>query len=85
MGNYVAGEAGKEMIVPLENTSFVDKLAGALGTAVMAAMQFNNGSNNNKNSGDLNLTIDGVSIARVIAPYLNKESGRIGGGMITTT
>ena len=80
MGNYVAGEAGAEMIVPLENTSFVDKLAGALGTAVMSAMQF---GNQNKGSGDVTLQVDGITIARVLNPYLAKENGRIGGSMIT--
>lgn len=39
MGNYIAGEAGAEMVVPLENTSFTDKIASALGTAVLTAMQ----------------------------------------------
>ncbi|MDD9266049.1 hypothetical protein ACFPES_03285 [Paenibacillus sp. GCM10023248] len=79
------GEAGSEMVVPLENTSFVDKLAGALGNAVLTAMQFSNGGNSNNKSGDVNLIIDGVSLARVVGPYLNKENSRIGGSMITTT
>ncbi|WP_148933683.1 hypothetical protein [Paenibacillus methanolicus] len=83
MGNYIAGEAGAEMIVPLENTSFVDKLAGALGTAVMHAMQFQ--QTGGQRNGDVVLNIDGVAIARAMAPYLAREQRRIGGNMIRTT
>lgn len=78
------GEAGKEAVVPLENTSFVDKLASALGTAVMAAMQFSSGSNNN-NTGDVIIQLDGTTLARVLNPYSEKETARIGGSMIVTT
>ncbi len=82
-GNYIAGEAGAEMIVPLENTSFVDKLAGALGTAVMSAMQFNGGSNSE--SGDIVLQLDGATFARVMGPLLDKEKQRVGNSMIVKT
>lgn len=78
------GEAGKEMIVPLENTSFVDKLAGALGTAVMSAMQVSN-MNNSGNDKQVVIKIDGNTIARAINPYLTKESGRVGNSLIAIT
>lgn len=77
----MVGEAGSELIMPLENTSFVDKMASALGSAVMSAMQINGGTTNK--SGDVVLKIDGNTIARVLNPYLNKESARIGGSMIS--
>lgn len=83
MGNYIAGEAGAEMIVPLENTSFTDKIASALGTAVMTAMQM--GQGNNRGGGDTIIQIGGVEVARVIQPYMQKETSRIGGSMITAT
>jgi hypothetical protein len=76
------GESGKEMIVPLENTSFTDQLASALGSAVMAAMQMTSGSNNNQRTSETIIKIDGVSIARAITPYLTKESSRVGNAMI---
>jgi hypothetical protein len=76
MGGYIAGEAGKEMIVPLENTSFTDKIASALGTAVLTAMQM--GQSGQKSSGDIVLTLDGVALARVTKPYLDRETSRIG-------
>lgn len=77
MGNYIAGEAGKEMIVPLENTSFVNKLAAALGNAVMQAMQFT-GPQNDYSNQPIVLEIDGKEIARVMARSLQREYNRLG-------
>lgn len=77
------GEAGKEMVVPLENTSFVNKLASSLGTAVLSAMQFSNNSNsNNSNGGDIYLQIDGTTFARIMNPYNAKEKQRVGNNVI---
>lgn len=80
-GNYIAGEAGAEMIVPLENTPFVDKLASALGTAVMAAMSMNN-NQSGSNQGDFVLNLDGTTLARILNPYLAKEGQRVGSAII---
>lgn len=77
MGNYIAGEAGKEMIVPLENTSFVNKLAASLGNAVMQAMQFT-GPQNDYSNQPIVLEIDGKEIARVMARPLQREYNRLG-------
>lgn len=76
------GEAGPEMVVPLENTSFVDRLAGALGTAVMSAMQIST-QGGRQSGGDVVIKIDGNTIARAINPYLTKESNRIGSSIIS--
>ncbi|HZG83829.1 hypothetical protein [Paenibacillus sp.] len=84
MGNYIAGEAGAEMIVPLENTSFVDKLASALGTAVMNAMQVSMGGNNGGRDGPV-IVMDTVEVARVLYPHIDRESRRRGGALIQTT
>lgn len=81
-GNFIAGEAGKEMVVPLENTPFVDKLASALGTAVMAAMQMGSSQNSNGEGGDVVLNIDGTTLARILAPYLAREDQRVGSTII---
>jgi hypothetical protein len=72
-GNYIAGEAGAEMIVPLENTSFVDKLASALGTAVMNAMKTSTGSN-----GDIILKVNEIELGRVAAKGINKAQRTAG-------
>ncbi|MEG0450957.1 MAG: hypothetical protein RR595_13960 [Lysinibacillus sp.] len=81
-GNYIAGEAGAEMIVPLENTPFVDKLASALGTAVMAAMQMGNQQSGGDDGGDIVLNVDGTTFARILNPYLAKEGQRLGSTII---
>lgn len=83
-GNFVAGEAGKEMIVPLENTPFVDKLASALGNAVMQAMQFSNANAGNSASNsdrELVLEMEGTRFARVIVPEVIREIKRLGLGV----
>jgi hypothetical protein len=84
-GNYVAGEAGSELVMPLENTSFVDRIASALGTAVMNAMQMGSTGQQTggRASGDVVMTINGTEFARVVAPYLNGENTRQGVSLIT--
>lgn len=77
------GEAGPEMVVPLEQTSFTDKLAGALGTAVMSAMQMTGGSNMTGSNKEVVLKIDGYTIARALNPYLKKETNRQGNTIIS--
>ena len=78
MGNYIAGVAGKEMIVPLENTSFVDKLAGALGNAVLMAMQFNNRGSSEQVPTEAVFEMDGREFARAIIPPIRRELKRTG-------
>ncbi|WP_340391929.1 hypothetical protein [Paenibacillus sp. FSL E2-0190] len=79
------GEAGKEAVIPLENTSFVNTLASALGSAVMAAMQMGGSSNSAPSGGgDIVVQVDGTTLARIINPYLSQEQGRIGGTILTT-
>lgn len=79
----MVGEAGPEMIVPLENTSFVDRLASALGTAVNSAMQMNNGTRSDNR--DIVIKIDGNVLARAINPYTTKEAGRVGTSVLSIT
>lgn len=82
-GNFIAGEAGKEMVVPLENTPFVDKLASALGSAVMAAMQMSSGGQqSNGEGGDVVFNVDGTTFARILNPYLAREDQRVGSTII---
>ena len=72
----MVGEAGKEAVVPLENTSFVNKLASALGTAVMSAMSVSSPSMSGNN--EIVLNIDGKTFARAIVPQLEREQKRTG-------
>ena len=81
----MGGEAGKEMVVPLENTSFTTKIAQAMGQAVDNAMARN--MNNNYGSAynttndnrDIVLQINDREFARASINSINKlqrESGK---------
>jgi hypothetical protein len=71
------GEQGRrEAIIPLE-TSAMQPFANAIASSM--------GGGNGGVSGDIYLQIDGVTFARLTAPYGFKESQRIGGNMISTT
>lgn len=72
------GEAGKEMVVPLENTSFVDKLASSLGNAVMSAMSTSLGTGGSESGQNISLEMDGTVFARSMTPYIMKEMRRLG-------
>ena len=78
----MVGERGKEAVVPLENTAFVDTLASALGNAVMAALKIGNNNSNNSSNGDMILQLDGTTFARLIKSYLDSESQRTGNNII---
>ena len=80
----MGGEAGKEMIVPLENTSFTSKIAQAMAQAVDNTLR-RNYNNMNNNSGGINdnrdiiLKVDGRELARTSIKQINnlqKEAGR---------
>lgn len=86
MGGYIAGEergGSKEMVVPLENTSFTDKIATAMGQAVMNAMSvmLNGNSAIGETGQNVVLEWDGVAFARTATPYIIKEMKRLGFGV----
>ncbi|HHY28456.1 MAG TPA: hypothetical protein GX523_17285 [Desulfitobacterium dehalogenans] len=72
------GEAGKEAVIPLENTAFVDTLASAIGTAVLSAMQFSQSGNSTPQQAEAVFNLDGSQFARAIVPLINKETRRVG-------
>lgn len=75
------GEAGPEAVVPLENTSFVDKLASSLGNAVMSAMSTSLNTSSGfgtENGQNVTLEMDGTTLARSMTPYIVKEMKRLG-------
>lgn len=80
----MVGERGKEAVVPLENTAFVDTLASALGNAVMSAMQMGSGGGGSgiDSNGDVILQIDGATLGRILGPILDKEKQRIGNNVV---
>jgi hypothetical protein len=81
---HMGGEAGKEMVVPLENTSFTSKIAQAMGQAVdnaMARNMNNYGSayNTVNDNRDIVLQINDREFARASINSINKlqrESGK---------
>ena len=68
---------GKEVISPLSDLQ--DMIASAVGSAMMAAMQFNT-SNNDQS--DIFIQMDGTTLARVSRKYVENENGRVGKPMI---
>jgi hypothetical protein len=77
------GEAGKEAVIPLENTSFIDTLASAIGTAVVQAQQLAQGGKSDQR-GDIIIQIDGAELARILYPYQQQEQQRRGPAVIRT-
>jgi phage-related protein len=74
----------REVVSPLDD--LLGMISGAVGTAVLGAMQFSNGNRQGaNNSGDIILKLDGTTLGRVIKPYLEKEEGRTGTNLIIKT
>lgn len=71
------GEKGPEAVVPLENTGFVDAIASAVGSAVLAAMQAVTQMTESSDR-EIVMSIDGVRLARVLVPKINSEIERMG-------
>lgn len=74
------GERGKEAVVPLENTDFAQSIGAAVGSAVIAAMQFansNSGTSAAQNQ-EIVLKLDSSTFARVMVPAMRKEAARTG-------
>ncbi|MBU5677914.1 hypothetical protein KQI88_15965 [Alkaliphilus sp. MSJ-5] len=69
----------------IETSNNSDSIASAVGSAVMAAMQFNNSQSSQGQDGDMVIQIDGTTLARIVKPYLEKEQQRIGGSAILQT
>lgn len=69
---------GREVVSPLDD--LMEMITSAVGTAMMAANQFN--ASNNTSGGDTYLQIDGTTFARLINPYQAKEKQRIGNNVI---
>ena len=80
----MGGEAGKELVVPLENTSFTSKIAQAIGQAVDNTLAkqsnpYNNNNNNTNDNRDIVLKVNEREFARASINSINRlqaESGR---------
>ena len=80
----MGGEAGKELVVPLEQTSFTSKIAQAIGQAVDNTLArqtnpYNNNNNNTNDNRDIVLKVNEREFARASINSINRlqaESGR---------
>ncbi len=70
----------KEVISPLDD--LMEMITSAVGTAIMASNQFDTSNNDNS---PIILQIDGTTFARIIGPYVDKESERIGDSLVIQT
>jgi hypothetical protein len=73
---FMAGEAGAEAIVPLENSAFIDMFASKLASMM---------NNNNSSSQEPAFYLDSVKFARAIMPALTNENNRRGNTTIIQT
>jgi len=63
------------------NSELIDAIASAVGTAVMSAIQF---VTPRSEGGDIVLQIDGVTFARIVNPYFEREKQRVGAPILQT-
>ena len=75
----VIGEAGKEVVMPLENTGFLQTMGRVVGGAVVNALGGGLAQSSNfSGSGDIVIQIGGHEFGRVAIQEINKEQERAG-------
>ncbi|CYJ23412.1 TPA: hypothetical protein VZI04_001229 [Streptococcus pneumoniae] len=72
------GEAGKEAVVPLENTGFIQTLGRVVSSAVVNAMAGVSPQGGFSGDGDIVIQIAGYEFGRVAIQEINKEHERAG-------
>lgn len=72
------GEAGKEAVVPLENTGFIQTLGRVVSSAVVNAMAGVSPQGGFSGAGDIVIQIAGHEFGRVAIQEINKEHERAG-------
>ena len=75
------GEAGKEAVVPLENTGFLQTMGRVVSSAV-ADVIGNNQPNSGGLTGDIVIQLGGTEYARFTIDEINKEQERVGQTLI---
>ncbi|HEW5574487.1 TPA: hypothetical protein ACHWX4_001898 [Streptococcus pneumoniae] len=74
----IIGEAGKEAVVPLENTGFIQTLGRVVSSAVVNAMAGISPQSGFSGDGDIVIQIAGHEFGRVAIQEINKEHERAG-------
>lgn len=77
----MVGEAGKEAVVPLENTSFTQNLASELGNAVMSALQISGGGSGQPI--ELTINFGSQTVFKRIIDGINSANAAAGKNLIT--
>lgn len=72
------GEAGKEAVVPLENTGFIQTLGRVVSSAVVNAMAGVSPQGGFSGDGDIVIQIGGYEFGRVAIQEINREQERAG-------
>ena len=73
----MVGEAGREAVVPLENnTGWMDKMAGIIGSTLLQVLQVSNSGNNSSMKGDL--YFDKTKVGQVLYESIERERTRRG-------
>lgn len=72
------GEAGKEAVVPLENTGFLQTMGRVVSTAVVNALGTGNQQSGFSGDGDVIIQIGGSEFGRIAIKEINKEQQRAG-------
>lgn len=72
------GEAGKEAVVPLENTGFLQTMGRVVSTAVVNALGTGNQQSGFSGDGDIIIQIGGSEFGRIAIKEINKEQQRAG-------
>jgi hypothetical protein len=75
------GEAGKEAVVPLENTSFVTTLASAIANEISKKLN-NKGADSSSNKGDIVLKIGDVEFGRIAIKAINEVQRSAGATLL---
>lgn len=72
------GEAGKEVVMPLENTGFLQTMGRVVGGAVVNALGGGTSQNNNWPTGDIVINIGGREFGRFAIDEINKAQEEAG-------
>lgn len=71
------GEAGKEAVIPLQNTNVFDQIGASVANALVRVGQ-DSGQSKAQTTTDVKLELDGQTIGQIIFPHVMNEGTRLG-------
>lgn len=72
------GDQGKEAVIPLERSDVFDRIGQSVASALFSVKDSGQTTNQQNEIKDINLQIDGQTIAQAMFPYIKKEAQRLG-------